>query len=198
MLKDIMQNRFACRSYEDKKLSDELVSEIVGLAGLSPSSLGLEPWQVYAIKEQDKLDRLSQIALNQKQVQTCSHALVVAARTDLKSGDKFFQDFINQKDEKTKAWYMGFIKDRFDKMNANELYNYASLQCYMLVANLVNIAYEKDVKSCIIGGFDKASCDEFLALESSVKSVLIITLGYSKELASSKKRRKLDDVLKFV
>lgn len=195
---EIMKQRFACRNYTDEKLSDELVRKIVTAACLTPSSLGLEPWQIYAVSGEQKLARLSEICLNQKQVAACSHALILATHVDLRSGDKFFKDFLATKDEASKAWYLGFIKDRFDAMSEEQIYAYGSNQCYALMANLINIAYEAGVKSCVVGGFDRAACDRFLGLKGNIKSVLVITLGKSNERAPAKKRRELSSMLEMI
>lgn len=120
-ISEIMKNRFACRDYTDEVLDDELVRQIVATACLTPSSLGLEPWQVYAVSGEQKLARLSEICLNQKQVATCSHALILAKHINLRSGDKFFKDFLAAKDEASRAWYLGFIKDRFDLMSEEQI-----------------------------------------------------------------------------
>lgn len=194
---NIMKERFACRNYTDEKLSDELIKKIIDLARLSPSSLDMQPWQIYALSGKN-LNTLSQICLNQSQVATCSHALVLAAHTDLRGDDKFFSEFITQKDAASRTKYLSFIGDRFNNMSDEQIYAYASNQCYMLAANLVNIAFELGVKSCMIGGFNREACDEFLKLDDSLKSVLVITLGRSDEKASLKNRRTLDNILKFV
>lgn len=197
-IKEIMQNRFACRTYKDEKLSDELVKSIIQTAILSPSSLDMQPWQIYAISSKDKLEKLSKICLNQSHVSTCSHALVIATHVDLRSNDKFFKDFIDAKDEKSRNWYLGFLNGRFDKMSDEQIYAYGSNQCYMLSANLVNIAFDAGVKSCIIGGFDRVACDEFLGLDNSIKSVLVITFGLSDEVAKQKHRRDINSVLEIL
>lgn len=196
-MSDIMSLRFSFRNYTDEKLSNDLVSKIVKLASMSASSLNLQPWQVYAVSG-DKLQSLSQICMSQSHVASCSHALIICARTDLKSKDKYFMDFMADKDEKSKKWYLDFIKDRFDLMSDEEIYNYSSNQCYAFVANLVNIAFENDVKSCIVGGFNKNACDEFLNLPQNQKSVLVVTLGRSDEVCKTKSRRDINSILEFI
>lgn len=42
-IREIMQNRYSCRNFNDKKIDDKTLREIIDLTRLSPSSVGLEP-----------------------------------------------------------------------------------------------------------------------------------------------------------
>ncbi|NLK65866.1 MAG: NAD(P)H-dependent oxidoreductase [Campylobacteraceae bacterium] len=188
-----MKNRFSCRNFSDEKIDDEVINEILALTMLSPSSLGLEPWKFVVVSKKDDLKNLGEICFNQSQVSNCSHAVVVMARTDLQSKDEFLKEVIYNKNQADTAdAFFERVATRTDAMNKKELFQYASLQCYLAVANLVNIAYEKDVKSCIIGGFDSEKLDKFVGLGDDIKPCLVIALGKSDEAAPEKIRMSFD------
>ncbi|WP_236841622.1 nitroreductase family protein [Campylobacter fetus] len=196
-MKNIMQNRFSCRQFKNEKIENAKIKEILNFARLTPSSCGLEPWKFVVISKSDELDELGKICNNQDQVKACSHAVIILARNDLKSSCEFLQNQVKRKqtipEKYNKA--MKYFANRFDHQTNDELTHYASLQCYLLCANLINIAYSIDIKSCIIGGFDKISLTNFINLTNNFTPVLVVALGMSDETAPAKMRLNLDDIL---
>lgn len=196
-IENIMQNRYSCRNFKDEKIKDGVINEILDLARLTPSSLGLEPWKFVVVSKDEDIKTLGEICLNQKQVSNCSHAVVIMARTDLQSKDEYLKHIIYNKNKgKEKASrFLKMVSSKTDLMNENELFNYASLQCYMALANLVNIAYSKRVKSCIIGGLDKEKLTKFLNLPDEFRPCIVVALGMSDEKSTPKVRQSLDEVV---
>lgn len=193
-IENIMQNRYSCRNFKDEKIKDGVINEILDLTRLTPSSLALEPWKFVVISKDDDIKKMGEICLNQPQVSSCSHVVVITARTDLQSKDEYLKHIIYSKNKgEDKA--IKFLKMVTDLMTENELYNYASLQCYMALANLVNIAYSKRVKSCIIGGFDKEKLTKFLNLPNELRPCIVVALGLSDEKSTPKIRQSLDEVV---
>ncbi len=192
-MKNLMNERFSCRKFTSKKFSDTLISEILEVARLSPSSLGLEPWKLVAVKSQNELKKLAQICNAQTHVEACSHAVVVVARTDLTTKDAFMQKNIARKGEWLKSW----CEAKFSKMNTNELKTYALCQCYMFVANLVNVAKSFGVDSCIIGGFDEKRLFEWLGASENFVPALVVALGESEERGGEKVRFCLNELVEW-
>ena len=180
-IENIMQNRHSCRNFKDEKIKDGVINEILDPTRLTPSSLALEPWKFIVISKDNDIKKMGEICLNQPQVSNCSHIVVITARTDLQSKDEYLKHIIYSKNK--------------GEDKAIELYNYASLQCYMALANLVNIAYSKRVKSCIIGGFDKEKLTKFLNLPNEFKPCIVVALGLSDEKSTPKIRQSLDEVI---
>lgn len=197
-MKNLMKSRFACRKFKNEKIDDKVINEILDLVRLSPSSFGLEPWKFVVISKEKDLEKLGEICNNQNHVKTCSHAIVVMARTDLQSKDKYLKDVISSKNKsKTADEFFNKIAAMTDNMSKENLYHYACLQCYIAVGNLVNIAYENDVKSCIIGGFDFNTLDKFINLGDDIKPCLVVALGKSDEVEETKTRMNFDNVVEW-
>ena len=196
-IENIMQNRYSCRNFKDEKIKDGVINEILDLTRLTPSSLALEPWKFVVISKDDDIKKMGEICLNQPQVSSCSHIVVITARTDLQSKDEYLKHIIYSKNkgEDKAIKFLKMVSSKTDLMTENELYNYASLQCYMALANLVNIAYSKRVKSCIIGGFDKEKLTKFLNLPNELKPCIVVALGLSDEKSTPKIRQSLDEVV---
>lgn len=159
--------------------------------------MALEPWKFIVISKDNDIKKMGEICLNQPQVSNCSHIVVITARTDLQSKDEYLKHIIYSKNkgEDKAIKFLKMVSSKTDLMTENELYNYASLQCYMALANLVNIAYSKRVKSCIIGGFDKEKLTKFLNLPNELKPCIVVALGLSDEKSTPKIRQSLDEVV---
>ena len=196
-IENIMQNRYSCRNFKDEKIKDGVINEILDLTRLTPSSLALEPWKFIVISKDNDIKKIGEICLNQPQVSNCSHIVVITARTDLQSKDEYLKHIVYSKNkgEDKAIKFLKMVSSKTDLMTENELYNYASLQCYMALANLVNIAYSKRVKSCIIGGFDKEKLTKFLNLSNEFKPCIVVALGLSDEKSTPKIRQSLDEVV---
>lgn len=195
----LQNERFSCRKFSEEQIEKNIIEKIIYDASLSPSSLALEPWQFFVLSKAEDKEKFSEICLKQEHVKTCSHIVIICARTDLKSEDEFLQKMVERKRldmERFKANLEKFGKI-FDNMSQDELYNYAAQQCYLACANLVNSAASREVDSCIIGGFSKEEANKFLKLEEKVKSVIVIALGKKACDISPKTRRKLEDVLTY-
>lgn len=196
-IENIMQNRYSCRNFKDEKIKDGVINEILDLTRLTPSSLALELWKFVVISKDDDIKKMGEICLNQPQVSSCSHVVVITARTDLQSKDEYLKHIIYSKNkgEDKAIKFLKMVSSKTDLMTENELYNYASLQCYMALANLANIAYSKRVKSCIIGGFDKEKLTKFLNLPNELRPCIVVALGLSDEKSTPKIRQSLDEVV---
>ncbi len=195
-MKNIMQNRFSCRKFKADKLPDETVREILNITRLSPSSCGLEPWHFLVVSKEGDLKELGEICNNQSQVSDCSHAIIIIARNDLKSPCAFIRQQVDRRPRTPERLQkaLDHFANRFDPQSDEELFIYATHQCYMAAANLVNIAYSVGVDSCIIAGcvFDKLK--KFAGMGEHFRPVLVIALGKADEPVAPKIRSSLDSV----
>lgn len=193
-MQNIMENRYSCRSYKNEKIDDEVIKKIIHLTSLTPSSLALEPWKFMVVCDKH-LQTLSEICLNQTQVKTSSHSVIIISRNDLRSKDEFLLQRIKAKGKQNYEQYFAKVAQKTDSLSEYDMQNYVSMQCYMAVANLVNIAYSFNVKSCIIGGFDKQKLKEFINHDERFEPVLVVSLGLSDEKSSPKIRQNLDEIM---
>jgi nitroreductase len=53
---DVIQSRFACRSFCDRAVSKRLVEEILEVARYAPSGANIQPWRVYAVAGNKRAD----------------------------------------------------------------------------------------------------------------------------------------------
>ena len=193
MLEKAIKKRYSCRKFHPKTAPNELISEILDLTRLSPSSCGLEPWIFQVVSKTADLAQLGEICNQQSQVAQCSHAIIIASRNDLKTSDEYLRQKVTIRANTPEKWEkaMKFFHDKFDDKSLAELNTYATKQCYIAVANLVNIAYEKGLQSCIIAGFDGKKLTDFMQLDAQFTPVLVVALGYGDENTREKSRNSL-------
>lgn len=194
---NIIQSRYSCRNYNDKKISDKDLHLILEAGRLAPSSLGLEPWKFLVIKDSKKKEEISKIANNQQHVKNCNVLLAILARLDFV---EYFEDKLKKRNlsqEEIEA-RIALYKDYLNKKDSQEKLFYAREQCHLAIANLINMATNLDIRSCIIGGMDNKKMDDYLGLNENLKSVVLVTLGYSNEEIPQKNRFSFDEVVSFI
>lgn len=196
-MKRIMQERFSCRNFTNQKIKDENIKEILDLVRLTPSSCGLEPWKFMVVSKESDLAELSEVCNSQKQVKECSHAIIIIARNDLKGNCDFLRQQVDRRPRTPERLQkaMDHFAARFDPQTSDEIMTYATFQCYMACANLVNIAEDLSIKSCIVAGYDSQKLTKFVGLEKNFKPVLVVALEYSDESVPPKIRQSLDQVV---
>lgn len=57
---DILKNRYSCRSFTDKEISDEIIDKIIEAGILSPTAVNFQPEKIYVIKSEDMLLKLKE------------------------------------------------------------------------------------------------------------------------------------------
>lgn len=66
-----LATRQSIRKFTDAPVSDEVVQNILKMALQAPSAGNRQPWRIVVVRDRDKLEELSQAALNQKFIATC-------------------------------------------------------------------------------------------------------------------------------
>ncbi|HEX3014448.1 MAG TPA: nitroreductase family protein, partial [Methanobacterium sp.] len=81
--KELVQERYAVRVYENRKVDDEKIDQILEMIMLSPSALNLQPWKVKVVSDDGLKEKLYQNSMDQKHIAACSHVMVFCANSDL-------------------------------------------------------------------------------------------------------------------
>ncbi len=81
---DIVKNRYAVRQYDDRKVPEETIRQLLEMIRYAASAINLQPWKIKVISDQATKEALSSATpdFNQPQIRTCSHLLVLCADTD--------------------------------------------------------------------------------------------------------------------
>jgi nitroreductase/dihydropteridine reductase len=196
---EAMQWRYAVKAMNGEKVSDEKIERILEAIRLSPSSTGLQPYELLVITNQELKTELKAAAHNQSQVEDCSHLLVFAA-WDTYTTDRVnaWFDLVNEvRGMQGEGWekYRNSILSSYVPRSAEVNFEHASKQVYIALGIAMLAAAMEEVDATPMEGFKPAEVDRILGLEAKgLKSVLLLPLGYRNPekdyLINAKKVRK--------
>jgi nitroreductase/dihydropteridine reductase len=198
-LLDKLNWRYAAKAMNGKKVAQEKIDNIIEAISLSPTSSGLQPFEVFVITNQELKDKIRPISWNQSVVSDCSHLFVFAA------WDTYTADRINKmfdltntiRGTKNEGWenYRQMLLDSYPQKDAEENFNHAVKQAYIAFSQAISAAAFEDIDSTPLEGFDAEALDQILGLkEKGLRSCVMLPIGYRDEnkdwLVNLKKVRK--------
>ncbi len=196
---DALNWRYATKRMNGEKVPQEKIDRILEAISLSASSMGLQPYTILAIENEEVKRKLQPAAFNQPQIVESSHLLVFAAWDDVT--EKHVNDYINNiattrnvSDESLngfKASLMNIVEGRTQEQK----YEWAARQAYITFGTAITAAAMEEVDATPMEGFQPEAVDRILGLkEKGLRSVTILAIGYrdSKNdfLATAKKVRR--------
>ena len=196
---EAMQWRYAVKAMNGEKVSDDKIERILEAIRLSPSSSGLQPYELLVVTNAELKAQLRAAAHNQSQVEDCSHLLVFAAWDTYTEEriNKWF-DLVNEvRGVKSEGWekYRNSILNSYVPRAAEVNFEHASKQVYIALGIAMLAAAMEEVDATPMEGFKPSEVDRILGLEAKgLKSVLLLPLGYRNPekdyLINAKKVRK--------
>lgn len=208
---EAMQFRHATKEFDNKKISDEAFKSILEIGKLSPSSFGFEPWQFVVVQNEALREKLKAFTWGaQGTLPTASHFVIILARK--KKGMlygspyiKHMMEEVKQLPEDVKALYSEFY-EKFQKEDFNllesdrTLFDWASKQTYIAMANMMTGAAFMGIDSCPIEGFDAKLTEQFLQEDLGIDTEefgasVMVAFGYRKTQPSREKVRQDVDTI---
>jgi nitroreductase len=179
--------RYATKKFDPtKKVSPEKLESILEAVRLTPTSSGLQPFELLVVTNASIREKIKDVSWNQAQVTDCSHLLVFAAWDDITPERVHMMfDLTNEiRGVRNEGWenyrqqLLGIVGARGTEAN----YQAAARQAYIgLGAALIAAAFE-EVDTTPMEGFDPAAVDEILDLNAKgLRSVILLPLGYRAE-----------------
>lgn len=176
--------RYATKSFDaSKKLNGEELDTLLNAIRLTPSSYGLQPYQVVVISNKEVKEVLKDAAYGQVQLAESSHVFVFARTKNYTTQqvDEFALNIAN-----TRGISLESIKDYVETMlgdvksqTQEELAVWNSKQVYIALGFLLETAALNGIDACPMEGFDAAKFDEILGLDAkNLASVVIATVGF--------------------
>lgn len=199
-----LQWRYATKAMNGKEVAQDKIDRIVEAARLAPTSSGLQPFEMFIVKNQELKQKIREIAWNQSVVTDCSHLLVFAA------WDNYTEERINYMFDLTNKIrgvkneglenYRKKLLDFYPKQDRELNFQHAAKQSYIaFTASVIAAAFE-GVDCTPMAGFDAGALDEILGLrDKGLRSTLLLPLGYRDEekdwLINQKKVRRSTEEL---
>jgi nitroreductase len=163
---DAIKERRSIREFEDTPIPDATIGRLLESAHLAPSAGNLEPWKFIVVKQDEIKEKLSQAAYGQESLNSAPVCIVVCAEPS-RSAAKYGE-------------------------------RGADLYCLQDTAaatqNILLTATGYGLGSCWVGAFDESAVKESLGLDSGLRPIAIIPIGYPGEEVEEMPRRPVDEV----
>lgn len=183
---DIIQSlewRYATKKMNGQKVPQEKIEKILEAIRLAPSSMGLQPYSVLVIEDEELRRQIKPIAFNQSQITDSSHLLVFAAWNNVTPAH--IEEYINYTASvrnvpvESLQDFKNSLLNMASSRTADQNFEWAARQAYIAFgAGLLAAAAEK-VDATPMEGFNNSALDELLNLkEKGLKSVTLMPLGY--------------------
>lgn len=183
---DKLNQRYATKAMNGRVVPQEKIDNILEAIRLTPTSSGLQPFEVFVVTDTDTKAQIREIAWNQSPVTDCSHLLVFAA------WDNYTADRINHMFDltntirgfKNEGWenYRQQLLGSYTKKDAETNFHHAARQTYIAFMSAITQAAYEGLDSTPMEGFDPKALDEILGLaKKGLRSTLLLPVGYRDE-----------------
>ncbi|AWB46418.1 NAD(P)H-dependent oxidoreductase [Paenibacillus sp. CAA11] len=206
--------RHATKSFDpERKISDEDFNFILETGRLSPSSIGLEPWKFLVVQNPQLREKIREVSWGaQGQLPTASHFVIILARKDVRYDSEYLyhqMTKVKQMPEElvakiTQERYKTFMESDFHLLESERsLFDWASKQTYIVLANMMTAAAQIGIDSCPIEGFDQDKLNQLLESEGLLEDghygvSVMVAFGHRAKEPRPKTRRATEDVVKWI
>ena len=166
-----------------KPVPQDKVERILEATRLTPTSSGLQPYEVLVVTNKAIREQIQPIAWNQSQITDCSHLLVFAA-WDTYTAERINHIFdltAKERGGTNEAWeaYRARLLKDYVARSPEVNFAHTARQVYIALGFALVAAATEGVDSTPMEGFDNAALDKILDLPAKgLKSVVILPLGY--------------------
>jgi len=191
--------RYATKRMNGQEVPQDKLDRILEAIRLSASSFGLQPFEVFVIKDIETRKKLKPAAFKQPQFDEASEILIFAYYDNLSS--THVNDYINNiastrgvSIDSLEA-FRKTMQTTVDSKGKEALHIWTARQAYIALGTGLMAAALEEVDATPMEGFSPEKVDGILGLaEKNLKSVVMLALGYRDEandtLAKAKKVRK--------
>ena len=211
--------RHACKVFDPlRKIGEEEFNTILEAIRLSPSSFGMEPYQVLLVQSPEKRELFRDFAWGANgaangtagQLGTASHFAIFLAHTGatMKHHSEYLQKHLKEVKQFPED-VVGFINDAYQKFQEQDFHiegdrqisDWAARQAYIALGNAMTVAAMMGIDSCPIEGFEidktKAVLEEHFGIDpAALTPVVMAAFGYrAGPPAFPKTRRDMDKIV---
>ena len=208
---DAFHFRCATRYYDpERKISKEDFDYILELGRLSPSSVGSEPWQFLVVQNPELRQALKPVSWGMAtQLDDASHVVVILANKHMRYDSEDFRanlarrGLTEEQMQANMATYQRFQTEHINVLeNDRTLFDWASKQTYIALANMMTGAALIGIDSCPVEGFNYAEVNRILAqtgaYDAEKYAVSVVTFGYRAKEIRPKSRKPLNEIVHWI
>ena len=208
----LQHQRYATKKFDPTRcISDEDWATLVEVGRLAPSSLGFEPWKLLLLNNEGMKQDLKSMAWGAvSMLDGASHFVIYLARKgvnyDTPYIEKLMQEVRHRSYDPDSAYahrIKSFQESDAQLNDERSLFDWASKQTYIQMANMMNAAVLMGMDSCPIEGYDKAKVEAYLeekgVLDTSEFGVSVMcAFGYRDEDIKPKIRWNTENIYEVI
>ncbi|MFB6102967.1 MAG: nitroreductase family protein [Haloplanus sp.] len=187
---DVIRTRRSVHQYADADIDDETLYDLFEDVRYAPSSFNLQPWE-FLVVQGDDLERLQSVAYGQEHVTDASAAVVVLGTLDPSDhAERVTSDLLEKgylPDEDVAEARLDTI-DGLAAADAETRRVWTVQSCSLAAMALMHAAWNRDIASCPMGGFDADALREEFDVPADYEPVVLVTLGYPEDGAADLER----------
>lgn len=199
---EALTKRYSVKKFDsEKKIPENVLENILQAGKLSASSLGLQPYTIYVVQNQEVLTKLQAGFHNPSQVSTCSHLIVITTKKEI--DNQYINDYFKTIGETRNIEasslepFRKSIDYYLDKHDDQSIIHWNEKQSYIVLGTLLFAATLENVDTCPMEGFIPDKIEEILNINTEKEKVTVtLALGYRAKddvFQTFKKVRKPDD-----
>lgn len=213
--------RHACKVFDpERKIPENEFNTLLETARLSPSSFGMEPWQLLVIQNPEKRELFREFAWGANgatngtagQLGTASHFCIFLAHTGATM--THHSDYLQQHMKQVKQFpeeVIAFINDAYQRFQVHDFHiegdrqisDWAARQAYIALGNMMTAAAFMGIDSCPIEGFEMdrsaAVLEEHFDIDPKrYRPAVMVAFGYRTDAPMfPKTRRSMEDIVSW-
>lgn len=205
---DRAKRRFATKEFDATKTIDkEDWDTILEVARLSASSFGYEPWKILGVESKEIKEDLKDFTWGATtKLDEASKFIVVLARKNVTFDSKHVKKMTKEvygreydPESVRSKLFKEFQEQHFDLTDERKLFDWASKQTYIMMANMMTAAIELGIDTCPIEGFDREKAEDYLEKKRLIDRKefglsYMLCFGYRNMEVPEKYRQKLDEI----
>ncbi|MGB1103581.1 MAG: NAD(P)H-dependent oxidoreductase [Crocinitomicaceae bacterium] len=179
-----LNSRYATKKFDPtKKLSDEVVNQVIEAARLTPTSYGMQLMKLVVVENPKLRELLVSASFGQNQVKDSSHLLVLCREKEVEQIhiDNYISNIAETREQEFDQ--LSGFKNALEKSiltkSAEQNGDWMNRQVYIALGNILTSCAVLGIDSCPMEGFVPEEYDRILNLEDKgLKSVLVIPIGF--------------------
>lgn len=186
MLLDLLRNRTSIRNFTGEDISMEIIKYILEAGRLSPSGGNEQSWKFGVIIDKDMIKKVSEIAYDQKWIESASFLIVLC--TCIVEKERGGRDIQKARFPK--------ISETIEGMN-NEIYSCLNMEKHQTKipgTHMVLAALEHGIASTWVSYFDVDKMSMLLNLPKAYIASEILAFGYPANKKEPLKKKKLEEI----
>jgi len=172
---DLVKYRQSDRAYLSNPIEEEKIERILEAGRLAPSACNSQPWSFVVINDQDLKNKIADctsskvLGMNHFTKQAPIHIAIVEEKANFTSNAG------------------SLIKGK----------HFPLIDIGIAAEHICLQAAAEDLGSCMLGWFDETKVKKLLNIPKSKRVPLIITIGYPEKETREKRRKDLDEIVKY-